>query len=80
MDPKNPFQDLPAESQGEGNADADQTYREAATEYARSGKASGEAKKAERDIEENPEEYEKASEAGRKPSAGDLPGDLKSKR
>lgn len=81
MDPKNPFQDLPAESQGgEGNREADEAYREGATDYARSGKAEGEARKAEKDIEEHPEEYARAAEAGKRPSAGDLPSDLKSKK
>lgn len=63
--------------QGEGNKQADKRYRDEAAEFAKSGKVEQEAKKAERDIEQNPEEYEAAEREGKRHSAGDLEKDLR---
>ena len=65
--------------EGEGNKTADKQYREQASDYAKSGKVDAEARKAERDVEEHPEEYEKAVEEGKRHSAGDLEKDLRGK-
>jgi hypothetical protein len=66
-------------NEGEGNKTADKQYREAATDFAKSGKVEEGAKEASRALDEDSEELQRASEESRKPSAGDLKKDLESK-
>ena len=77
MDSKNPFGgDVQAgENQGEGNKTADAQYRKGVEEHLRKGNVEQEARQAERDVEQNPEEYERAAEAGKQRSAGELESD-----
>ena len=64
------------EMEGEGNKTADAEYRKGATEFAHSGKVPAGAKEAKRAVDEDSEELQRAVDAGRKPSAGDLKSDL----
>ena len=66
--------------EGEGNKTADKRYRDGATAYAQSGQVEANARAAERDLEEHPEAFEQAEQAGKGPSAGDLEGDLQHPR
>jgi hypothetical protein len=66
-------------NEGEGNKTADKQYREAATDFAKSGKVEQGAKEAARAVDEDSEELERAGEESRKPSAGDLKKDLEVK-
>jgi hypothetical protein len=65
--------------EGEGNKTADREYRKGVREHLDSGRVEIEAKDAERDIEQSPEEYERAVEEGKRHSAGDLERDLHGK-
>jgi hypothetical protein len=62
-------------NQGEGNKTADRSYREAATRFSHSHDTAAMAERAAREVEGAPEEYQEAVEAGRSPSAGELPQD-----
>jgi hypothetical protein len=63
-------------NEGEGSRSADERYRERTAEYLKKGTVEQDAERAERDVEARPEEYRRAEDEGRKPSAGDLPEDL----
>ena len=65
--------------EGEGNKTADREYRKGVREHLDEGRVEIEAKDAERDIEKNPGEYERAVEEGKRHSAGDLERDLRGK-
>jgi hypothetical protein len=65
-----------SENEGEGSRSAAEGYRKGLEEHLRRGKTEQEAEQARRDVEERPEEFRRAEEAGKKPSRGDLPEDL----
>ena len=66
-------------NEGEGNKTADKQYREAASDFAKRTDTLQAGLEAERDVEKNKPEFEKAEKAGRSHSAGDLPQDLDKK-
>jgi hypothetical protein len=69
--------DAPREAnEGEGSRSADQRYREGVRQTVRRGRVDEDAERAKRDVEASPEEYRKAEQEGRRPSAGEAPGDL----
>ena len=59
------------ENEGEGNKSADKAYREAASEFAKTHDTEGEARAAEKEIEQDPAAYAAAEKAGKAHSAGD---------
>jgi hypothetical protein len=62
----NPSTPRGSDMQGEGNRDADRTYREAAERHAKSGKSEAEGREAEAALEgEEGEELEKAEQVGK---------------
>ena len=63
-------------NEGEGSKTADKSYREAATEFAKSNDTAAQGLKAEREVEAYRDEYEKAEKEGRSHSAGEDPKDL----
>ena len=64
-------------NEGEGSRSADESYRQGVRRTVRQGHVEEDAEKARRDVEANPEEFERAEEEGRSRSAGEAPGDLK---
>jgi hypothetical protein len=64
-------------NEGEGSRSADERYRQGVRRTVRQGHVEEDAETARRDVEANPEEFERAEEEGRSRSAGDAPGDLK---
>jgi hypothetical protein len=65
-----------AANEGEGSRTADREYREGVQRTVREGHVERDAEKARKDVEADPETYRRAEEEGRKPSAGEAPGDL----
>jgi hypothetical protein len=63
-------------NEGEGSTTADKKYREAATDFAKRTDTVKAGLDAERDLEQRKGELEKAEQAGRSHSKGDLPSDL----
>jgi hypothetical protein len=63
-------------NEGEGSKSADKQYREGATEFAKRTDTLQRGLEAERDVENYRDEYERAEEAGKEHSAGDLQTDL----
>jgi hypothetical protein len=66
-------------NEGEGSKTADKRYREAATDFAKRTDTLQQGRKAERDVENYRDEYERAEKAGKSHSAGDLDSDLSGK-
>ena len=60
----------------EGNKIADKKYRDAATDFANRNDTVKAGLDAERDLQQRKGELEKAEQAGRSHSKGDLPSDL----
>ena len=65
--------------EGEGSKSADKQYRERATGFARRTDTLQKAIEAERDVENYRDDYERAEQAGKARSAGDLQSDLEGK-
>ena len=63
-------------NEGEGSKAADEQHRQGATDFAERTDTLQKGVEAERDVENYRDEYERAEEAGRSHSAGDLPSDL----
>jgi hypothetical protein len=63
-------------NEGEGSRTADRNYREGVAKTVQRGHAEQDAEQARREVEANPEEFERAEEEGRSRSAGEAPGDL----
>jgi hypothetical protein len=66
-------------NEGEGNKTADAQYRKGATDYAKRTDTLQVGAEAEREVEANKPEYDKAEKLGRSHSAGDLKDDLSGK-
>ena len=66
-------------NEGEGSKSADKNYREAATDFARRNDTVQAGLDAEREVEQHKGEFEKAEQAGRSRSKGDLPDDVQGK-
>lgn len=64
-------------NEGEGSRTADKNYRDAATEFAKRTDTLQSGLQAERDVENYKDEFDKAEQAGRSHSKGDLESDLK---
>jgi hypothetical protein len=63
-------------NEGEGSRSADERYRKGVREHLENADVEGEAERARRDVEADPDTYRRAEEEGKEPSAGDLPADL----
>ncbi len=63
-------------NEGEGSKSADKKYREGASDFAKRTDTLQTGLQAERDVEKNKAEFEKAEKEGRSHSAGDLRQDL----
>ena len=63
------------ENEGEGTRSGDEQYRAGVEEHLRKADVEQEAEAARRDVEQSPEEFQKAEEEGKRHSAGDLPSD-----
>lgn len=63
-------------NEGEGSRTADQNYRKGVEKTVRQGHVEEDAERARREVEANPDEFERAEEEGRSRSAGEAPGDL----
>jgi hypothetical protein len=63
-------------NEGEGSKTADKIYRDAASDFAKRTDALAAGLQAEREVEGNRSDFEKAEQAGRARSKGDLPRDL----
>ena len=63
-------------NEGEGSKSADKSYREAASDFARRADTAKAGQEAEREVEQRKGEFEKAEQAGRARSKGDLQSDL----
>jgi hypothetical protein len=61
---------------GEGSRSADRRYREGVERTLRRGHVEEDAERARREVDASPEEHREAEEQGRRPSAGEAPGDL----
>jgi hypothetical protein len=66
-------------NEGEGSKSADLKYREAATDFARRADTAKAGLEAEREMEQQKGELDKAEQAGRAHSKGDLQSDLSGK-
>jgi hypothetical protein len=66
-------------NEGEGSKTADAQYRKGATDYAKRTDTLQVGAEAEREVEANKAEYDKAEKLGRSHSAGDLNDDLSGK-
>jgi hypothetical protein len=66
-------------NEGEGSKSADLKYREAATDFAKRADTAKAGLEAEREMEQQKGELEKAEQAGRARSKGDLQSDLSGK-
>ncbi|HET7786165.1 MAG TPA: hypothetical protein VIR81_01070 [Myxococcales bacterium] len=64
-------------NEGEGSKTADKNYRDAATDFARRADTAKAGLEAEREMERRKGELEKAEQAGRARSKGDLEADLR---
>lgn len=63
-------------NEGEGSKTADKNYRDAATEFARRSDTLQTGLQAEREVERNKGEYDRAEQAGRAHSKGELEKDM----
>lgn len=63
-------------NEGEGSKSADKKYRDLATDFARRNDTVQAGLDAEREVEQRKGEFEKAEQAGRSRSKGDLPDDV----
>jgi hypothetical protein len=63
-------------NEGEGSRTAARRYEEGVAKHVKKGNVEAEADAARRDVEASPEEFRRAEEEGRRPSAGDLKSDL----
>ncbi len=63
-------------NEGEGSKSADLKYREAASDFAKRADTAKAGLEAEREVEQHKGEFEKAEQAGRARSKGDLQSDL----
>ena len=63
-------------NEGEGSKTADKSYRDAATDFAKRTDTVKAGLDAERDLQRQKGELEKAEQAGRSHSKGDLPRDM----
>jgi hypothetical protein len=63
-------------NEGEGSRTADKIYRDAASDFAKRTDTLAAGLQAEREVDGNKSEFEKAEQAGRSRSKGDLPRDL----
>jgi len=66
-------------NEGEGSRTADEQYREGATGFAKRTDTLQKGIEAEREVENYRDEYERAEQAGKARSAGDLRSDLEGK-
>jgi hypothetical protein len=66
-------------NEGEGSKSADLKYREAASDFAKRADTAKAGLEAEREVEQHKGEFEKAEQAGRARSKGDLQSDLSGK-
>ena len=66
-------------NEGEGNKTADKNYRDAATDFAKRTDTLQTGLQAEREVEQQPDEFAKAERDGKSHSAGDLRNDLSGK-
>jgi hypothetical protein len=64
------------QNEGEGNKTADKKYRDAASDFAKRTDTVQAGLDAEREVEQHKGEFEKAEQAGRSKSKGELPEDL----
>ena len=64
------------ENEGEGSRTAAEGYRKGVEDHLRRANVEQEAERAGREVEESPEEFRKAEDAGKAPSRGNLPEDL----
>jgi hypothetical protein len=62
--------------EGEGSRTAAEGYRKGVEEHLRRADVDGEAERAARELDANPDELKRAEEEGKRRSAGDLPADL----
>ena len=65
------------QNEGEGSKSADKKYRDAASDFAKRNDTVQAGLDAEREVEQRKDEFERAEEAGRSHSKGELPDDLK---
>jgi hypothetical protein len=63
-------------NEGEGSKTADKNYRDAATDFAKRTDTLQQGIQAEREVEQNKAEYDRAEKAGRSHSKGELKEDL----
>jgi hypothetical protein len=63
-------------NEGEGSRSADRRYRAGVARTLQEGHATQDAERARREVDARPEEYRRAEEEGKRPSAGEAPGDL----
>src|SRR4051812_34714097 len=68
--------DKPNKNEGEGSKSADKNYRDAASDFARRNDTVQAGLDAEREVEQRKDEFEKAEQAGRSHSKGELPNDV----
>jgi hypothetical protein len=66
----------PERNEGEGNKTADAQYRRGATDFAKRNDTMQKGLEAEREVENYRDEYDRAEQAGKSHSAGDLESDL----
>ena len=66
----------PNQNEGEGSKTADKKYRDAASDFAKRTDTVQAGLEAEREVEQNKEDFERAEQAGRSKSKGELPKDL----
>ena len=66
----------PNQNEGEGSKTADKQYRDAASDFAKRTDTVQAGLEAERDVERNKGDFEKAEQAGRSKSKGELPNDV----
>jgi hypothetical protein len=64
------------QNEGEGSKTADKKYRESATDFAKRTDTVQAGLEAEREVEQRKDDFEKAEQAGRSHSKGELPADL----
>jgi len=62
-------------NEGEGSRSGDERHRQGVERTIREGHFKEDAERARRDVEDQPEEYRRAEEEGRRHSAGDVQGD-----
>jgi hypothetical protein len=66
-------------NEGEGSKTADKDYRQGATEFARRTDTLQTGLSAQREVNANKQDFDRAEELGRSRSKGDLPDDLSGK-